>query len=215
MVSEPLLSLAGVAGALVAMMVDGRRAVLIAAVVVAAGLAPTVAVTSGGPALLVLVTAAAASVILGAAGRWLARRLPWVAGLDPRIPAFASMRELFGPRSTRAFAAALAVPIASWVSFNVPIGEVTAVQGLLFPVVYIWGCGLLRVVVARTVDDLAVGLTMISLSVAAAWVLRGGSDALTGAAAAATLAPLAAAVAGWLSGRHARRPPEPVAGAGT
>ena len=212
MVSEPLLSLAGVLAAVIAILVDGRRAVVIAAVVVAAGLAPTVAVTSGGPALLLLGAAAALSVVLGAASRWAARRLSWVAGLDPRIPAYASMRELFGPRSTRAFAAALAVPIASWVSFNVPIGEVTAVQGLLFPMVYIWGCGLLRMVVARTVEDLAVGVTMISLAVAATWVLRGGPDALPGAAAAASLAPLAAAVAGWLGGRHARRPAETAAG---
>ncbi|MBV8199604.1 MAG: hypothetical protein JOZ15_03165, partial [Acidobacteria bacterium] len=128
MVSEPLLSLAGVVAAAVAIMVDGRRAVLIATVAVAAGLAPTIAVTSGPGALRAVAVPAAVGVAGGAASGWAARRSPWVAGLDPNIPAFAPMHGLFGPRSARAFAGALAVPIASWVSFNVPIGEVTAVQ---------------------------------------------------------------------------------------
>ena len=212
MVSEPLLSLAGVVAAVVAVMVDGRGATLIALVVVAAGLAPTVALTGGGAAVLVLAIAAAAGVAGGTLGRYAARSLPWVAGLDPRVPAFAPSRQLFGPRSLRAFAAALAIPIASWVSFNVPIGEVAVVQGLLFPIAYVWACGLLRMVAGRTVQDLAVGVTMISLSGAAAWLVRGGPDAVAGAAAAASLAPLAAVVSGWLAGRHERRPP-PVVGA--
>lgn len=207
MVSEPLLAFAGVAAAAIAMMVDTRGATLIAIVSIAAGLAPTVFVTSGAVPLLVLALAAAAGLAGGILARIAARRLPWVAGLDPRVPAYAPRRELFGPRSARAFAAALAIPIASWVSFNVPIGAVTAVNGVLFPVAYVWTCGLLRMVVARTVEDLAVGVTMISFGAAAAWLLRGGPDALAGAAAVATLAPLAAVVAGWLNGRHARRPP--------
>lgn len=214
MVAEPLLSLAGVAAAALAMMVDVRGATLLAIVAIAAGLAPTVAVTGGGGAVLVLGVAAAAGVAGGLISHLAARRLPWVAGLDPRVPAFSPPRQLFGPRSARAFAAALAIPIASWVSFNVPIGEVTSVQGLLFPIAYVWGCGLLRMVVGRTVEDLAVGVVMLSLGGAAAWLVRGGPDAVVGAAGAATLAPLAAAVSGWLSGRHARRP-GPVAGAGT
>jgi hypothetical protein len=69
-------------------------------------------------------------------------------------------------------------------------------------------------VVGRTVEDLAVGVVMLSLGGAAAWLVRGGPDALPGAAGAATLAPLAAVVSGWLSGRHARRS-APVADAGT
>ncbi|HEX6538328.1 MAG TPA: hypothetical protein VF155_04020 [Candidatus Dormibacteraeota bacterium] len=214
MVSEPLLSFAGVVAAVVAMMVDVRGATLIAVVAVTAGLAPTVALTGGGTAVLVLAVAAAAGVGGGLLGHLAARRLPWVAGLDPRVPAFAPSRQLFGPRSARAFAAALAIPIASWVSFNVPIGEVAVVQGVLFPIAYVWGCGLLRMVVGRTVADLTVGVTMIALAAAAAWLVRGGPDALAGAAAAASLAPLAAIVSGWLSGRHARRA-APVADPGT
>jgi hypothetical protein len=214
MVSEPLLSLAGVVAAVIAVMVDSRGATLIALVAVAAGLAPTVALTGGGAAVLVLAIAGVAGVAAGVLSRLAARSLPWVAGLDPRVPAFAPSRRLFGPRSLRAFAAALAVPIASWVSFNVPIGEVAVVQGLLFPIAYVWGCGLLRMVAGRTVQDLAVGVTMIALSGAAAWLVRGGPDAVAGAAAAASLAPFACVVSGWLAGRHERRAPAAAGAAG-
>jgi len=205
-ISEPLLSAAGIAAAVIAILVDGRNAALIAVVVIPAGLAPTVAVTSGGPALVVLAGAAVAGLVVGLAVRRAARRLPWVAGLDPLIPAFAPARGLFGPRSARAAAAAIAIPLASWVSFNVPIGEVTAVQGLLFPVAYVWGCGTLRLIVARTGEDLAVGVVMIALAGAAAWQLRAGSGAIIGAAGVAALAPLAVGVAAWLGGRHQARP---------
>lgn len=207
MVSEPLLSLAGVAAAVVAIMIDTRGGTLVALVAVAAGLGPTVALTGGGAAVLMLVIAAAAGVGGGIASRLAARSLPWVAGLDPRVPAFAPSRQLFGPRSLRAFAAALAIPIASWVSFNVPIGEVAVVQGILFPIAYVWGCGLLRMVAGRTVQDLAIGVTMIALGGAAAWLIRGGADAVAGATASASLAVLAAVVSGWLAGRHERRAP--------
>ena len=207
MVSEPLLSLAGVAAAVVAIMVDTRGGTLVALVAVAAGLGPTVALTGGGAAVLMLLIAAAAGVGGGIVSRLAARSLPWVAGLDPRVPAFAPSRQLFGPRSLRAFAAALAIPIASWVSFNVPIGEVAVVQGILFPVAYVWGCGLLRMVAGRTVQDLAIGVTMIALGGAAAWLVRGGPDAVAGASASASLAVLAAVVSGWLAGRHERRSP--------
>lgn len=205
MVSEPLLSLAGVVAAVIAMMVDSRGATVIALIAVAAGLAPTVALTGGSDAVLVLAIAAVAGLVGGVASRLAARRLPWVAGLDPRVPAFAPSRQLFGPRSLRAFAAALALPIASWVSFNVPIGEVAVVQGILFPIAYVWACGLLRMVVGRTLQDLAVGVTMLALSGASAWLVRGGADAVAGAAGAASLAPLAAVLSGWLAGRHERR----------
>jgi len=205
-VSEPLLSAAGIAAAVVAMLVDGRNAALIAVLVIPAGLAPTVAVTSGGPALVVLAGAAVAGLIFGLAIRRTARSLPPAAGLDPLIPAFASSRGLFGPRSARATAAAIAIPMASWVSFHVPIGEITAVQGLLFPVAYVWGCGTLRLIVARTLEDLAVGVVMITLAGAAAWQLRAGPYAAVGAAAVAALAPLAVGVAEWLGARHRARP---------
>jgi hypothetical protein len=206
-VSAPLLSAAGVVAAVVAMMVDGRRAVAIAVVFVGAGMAPTAATFGGAPGVAVVGACALVAVLLAWAG-WLGgRRLPWLAGLDPTIPAFAPADRLFGPRSSRAFGAAVAVPIASWVSFNVPIGEIAVAQGFLFPVVYVWTCGVIRLVVARTVEDLAVGVAMVALATGTAWLLRGGTDSFPGAVLACLVAPLAALVAGWLNGRSSRRLP--------
>lgn len=204
-VSAPLLSAAGVLAAVVAMMVDGRRAVAITAVALAVGLSPTAATFGGAPGIAVLGAAAGAAVVLAWAGWTGGRLLPWVAGLDPTIPASAPADRLFGPRSTRAFGAAIAVPIASWVSFNIPVGQVTAVQGLLFPAAYAWTCGVIRLLVARTVEDLAVGVAMVSFATGTAWLLRGGTDSSRGAVVACAAAPLAALVAAWLAGRGSRR----------
>ncbi|MFI5285956.1 MAG: hypothetical protein ACHQ4F_06510 [Candidatus Dormibacteria bacterium] len=203
-VSAPLLSAAGVVGAVVAMMVDGRRAVALAVVFVAAGLAPTAATFGGGPGVAVLGVSAIAAVLLAWAGGLGGRALPWLSRLDPTIPAFAPADRLFGPRSSRAFGAAAAIPVASWVSFNVPIGQVTAVEGLLFPIAYAWSCGVIRLLVARTLEDLAVGVAMVSVATGTAWLLRSGTDSFPGAALACVLAPLSALLAGWLNGRSSR-----------
>jgi hypothetical protein len=212
-VSAPLLSAAGVLAAVVAMMVDGRRAVAIAVVILAAGMAPTAATFGGAPGVAVLGASALAAVLFSWSGWAAGRLLPWVAGLDPTVPAFAPTDRLFGPRSIRAFGAAVAFPVASWVSFNIPVGQVTAVQGFLFPTAYAWSCGVIRLLVARTVADLAVGAAMVSLSTGTAWLLRGGVDSLPGAGLACAVAPIAALVAGWLAGRSSRRLPALEAGA--
>jgi hypothetical protein len=204
-VSAPLLAAAGVVAAVIAMMVDGRRAVAITAVFLAAGMAPTAATFGGAPGVAVLGVSALGAVAFAWGGWAAGRRLPWVAGLDPGVPAFAPPEKLFGPRSIRAFGAAVAVPIASWVSFNVPVGQVTAVQGLLFPTAYAWTCGVIRLLVARNVEDLAVGITMVSLSTGTAWLLRSGTDSLSGAVLACALCPVAALIGGWLAGRSSRR----------
>ncbi|MGA8523610.1 MAG: hypothetical protein WB807_11195, partial [Candidatus Dormiibacterota bacterium] len=150
-------------------------------------------------------TAAIAAVVL-AWGGWLGgRALPWLSGLNPTIPAFAPSDRLFGPRSARAFGAAVAVPIASWVSFNVPVGQITAVEGLLFPIAYAWTCGVIRLLVARTVEDLLVGVAMVGIATGTAWLLRSGGDSFPGAVLACAAAPLAAFLAGWLHGRSSRR----------
>jgi hypothetical protein len=204
--SAALLSATGVLATLVAIMVDGRRAVAIAVVFLAAGLAPTAATFGGAPGVAVLGGCAIAAVLLAWFG-WLGGRvLPWLSGLDPMIPAFAPADRLFGPRSTRAFGAAAAIPIASWVSFNVPVGQIAAVQGFLFPIAYAWVCGVVRLLVARTVEDLAVGVAMIAIATATAWLLRSGTDSFGGAVFACIAAPLAALLAGWLNGRSSRRP---------
>jgi hypothetical protein len=204
-VSAPLLSAAGVIAAVIAMMVDGRRAVVIAVVFLAAGLTPTAATFGGAPGVAVLGASAIGAVLLAWAG-WLGGRvLPWLSGLDPTIPAFAPADRLFGPRSGRAFGAAVAIPVASWLSFNVPVGQVTAVEGLLFPIAYAWTCGVIRLIVARTVEDLGVGVAMVGIATGTAWLLRSGADSIPGAALACVLAPLAAFLAGWLNGRSSRR----------
>jgi hypothetical protein len=204
-VSAPLLSAAGVIAAAVAIMVDGRRAVAIAIVVLAAGLAPTAATFGGAPGVAVLGASAIAAVLLSWAG-WLGGRiLPWLSGLDPTIPAFAPSDRLFGPRSGRAFGGAVAIPVASWVSFNVPVGQIATVEGLLFPIAYAWTCGVIRLVVARNVEDLGVGVAMVGIATATAWLLRSGADSIPGAALACVVAPLAAFLAGWLNGRSSRR----------
>jgi hypothetical protein len=204
-VSAPLLSAAGVIAAAVAIMVDGRRAVAIAIVVLAAGLAPTAATFGGAPGVAVLGASAIAAVLLSWAG-WLGGRvLPWLSGLDPTIPAFAPSDRLFGPRSGRAFGAAVAIPVASWVSFNVPVGQIATVEGLLFPIAYAWTCGVIRLVVARNVEDLGVGVAMVGIATATAWLLRSGADSIPGAALACVVAPLAAFLAGWLNGRSSQR----------
>jgi hypothetical protein len=204
-VSAPLLSAAGVIAAVVAMMVDGRRAVAIAVVFLAAGLAPTAATFGGAPGVAVLGACAIAAVLLAWAGSLAGRILPWLSGLDPTIPAFAASDRLFGPRSRRAFGAAAAIPVASWVSFNLPIGQIAVNQGLLFPVAYAWTCGVIRLLVARTLEDLAVGVAMVSVATGTAWLLRSGSDSFSGAVLACVVAPLAAFVTGWLNGRGRRR----------
>ncbi|MGA8415179.1 MAG: hypothetical protein WB808_01010, partial [Candidatus Dormiibacterota bacterium] len=153
----------------------------------------------------VLGVSAIAAVALGWAGGMGGRALPWLSRLDPTIPAFAPADRLFGPRSSRAFGAAAAIPVASWVSFNVPIGQVTAIEGLLFPIAYAWSCGVIRLLVARTLEDLAVGVAMVSIATGTAWLLRSGTDSFPGAALACVLAPLSALLAGWLNGRSSRR----------
>src|ERR1039457_1115395 len=204
--SAALLSAAGVIGAVVAMMVDGRRAVAIAVVFLAAGLAPTAATFGGAPGVAVLGACAIAAVLLALAGSIAGRILPWLSGLDPTIPAFAPSDRLFGPRSSPAFGAAAAIPVTSWVSFNVPIDQITtAVQGLLFPIAYAWTCGVIRLLVARTLEDLAVGVAMVSVPTGTAWLLRSGNDSFPGSVLACSVGPLAAFLAGWLHGRSSRR----------
>ena len=203
--NEPLLDFLGFCGGVVAVVVDRRRAVPIAALAIALTLAPTAAGFAGGPAALVLLAAAAAGVVVAAIARRLGRSLRGGGGLDPLVPVFSPPRELFAPRSLRIIAAALCVPAASWVSYNVPVGLVVPVRGLLFPVAFAWTCGFIRILLARTIEDLAVGVAVVGLAAACAVLVRGGDSAVPMAAAAALLAPVAAGVADWLSGRRAGR----------
>jgi hypothetical protein len=131
------------------------------------------------------------------------------AGLDPSVPVFAGGRELFGPRSVRVIAASLALPGASWVSFNAPVGAVALVQGLLLPAAYIWICGALRLVVARHLADVVIGFSLAAMGGGVAWLIRGGADAFPGLVIACSTVPTGAALSGWLTGRAGRSRGEP------
>jgi hypothetical protein len=115
----------------------------------------------------------------------------------------AGAEALFGPRSVRVATAVLVLPAASWVSFNVPLGSASTVSGVLFPAALVWGCAGMRLLSARTISDIAVGVAALGIAAAAAWYLCAGVDTVPGAVTAASLAPGAAATAGWLRGRHA------------
>jgi hypothetical protein len=206
-VNQPLLDLVAFAAGAVAVLVDRRRAVVIACVAVALGLAPAAAIYGGGPAAVVLLGAGAAAAVTGPVAGFIAGWMAPRPGLDPLQPVAASHEGLFGPRSVRVAAAVIALIAASWVSFNVPLGSVAPVQGALFPVAFIFTCGVLRIFLARTLTDLSVGMAVIALAVSVGWVLRGGSAPLPDAGGVIAIAPVVAAVDGWLASRHRRRPP--------
>ena len=203
--SQQLIATIAFFGGIVAAMVDDRRAVGFAALGAGLGLAPAASSVAGGPAALVPLLAGISAALLG----WLARRvaaaLRWVPGLDPTVPVVAPPAALFGPRSIRALGAALALPAASWVSLNVQVGGVATAHGAVFAAAYVWFVGGLRLLRAASVEDLAAGAAVLGIASATGWILEAGPGAIPEASAAAGLAPVAAAAAGWLVGRH-RRP---------
>lgn len=202
--SQALIATLGFFAGLVAAMVDGRRAVRIAALAVGLGAAPAAAATGGGPAALVPLLAGVATVVAGTAALRAATTLRWVPGLDPAVPVVAPPAGLFGPRSVRAVGAVLALPAASWVSLNVQVGGEATAHGAVFAAAYLWFAGCLRLLRARSVEDLATGAAVLGIAAATGWLLEAGPGALPEATAAAGLAPVAAAAAGWLTGRHRR-----------
>jgi hypothetical protein len=187
----------------VVILVDGRYAVGYASVAAALGLLPSVAVPYGADAATVLICAAALAALAVPLSRAAARRISWMAGVDPVVPVVASGEALFGPRSIRAAVAVLVLPAASWVSFNVPVGSASTVTGVVFPAALLCGCAGVRLLTARTLADISVGVASAGIAGAAAWFLCAGVDTVATAAAAASLAPFAALTTGWLSGRHA------------
>jgi hypothetical protein len=202
--SQQLIASIGFLGGLVAAMVDGRRSVSIAALAAGLGLAAAASSVGGSPAALVPLVAGTSAALLG----WVALRaavaMRWVPGLDPTVPVVAQPAALFGPRSMRAIGAALALPAASWVSINVPVGGAATAHGAIFAATYVWFVGCLRLLRARALDDLAAGAAVIGIASATGWILEAGPGAIPEASAAAGLAPVAAAAAGWLVGRHRR-----------
>jgi hypothetical protein len=203
-VSQPLLDVLAFAGGVIAVLVDGRWAVAVASLAAACGLAAAAATFGGGWAAVMTVGAALVAGATGRLGDRFGSRLGRRRGPDPGRPVVRSREALFGPRTRRAAAAAVALPAASWVSFNIPVGSVAAVQGRLFPVAFVFAVGLARLLLARSVSDLGVGLAVTTLSVSVAWFLRGGPDPLSAALGLAALAPVAAGVEAWLLASRTR-----------
>jgi hypothetical protein len=202
--SQALVATLGFFGGLVAAMVDGHRGVRIAAMAAGLGLAAAAGDVGGSPASLVPVVAGALAVLLGTLALRAAGSLRWVPGLDPAVPVVAPPAALFGPRSVRAVGAALALPAASWVSLNVQVGGVATAHGAVFAAAYVWFVACVRLLRARALDDLAAGAAILGIAAATGWILEAGPGAIPEASAAAGLAPVAAAAAGWLAGRHHR-----------
>ncbi len=200
--SQPVLDLLAVAGAAIGVLVDGRWAVALATFAAAAGLLAAATTISGGPAALTLVGAFAIAAVSTWSARAVASRLGVTRAVAPGRAAPRGREALFGPRSLRLIAAAVAIPAASWVSFNVPVGSVTVVEGRLFPVAIIFAVGAVRLLLGRSPTDLAAGVALIAVSASVAWLLRGGPDPLPAAAGVAALAPAAAAVEAWVSSRR-------------
>jgi hypothetical protein len=205
--NQPLLDVIAFAVGAVAVLVDRRRSVAVACLVVAVGLSPAAAIYGGGWAAVVVLGAGAlggiAGPLAGVLAGWSAPR----PGLDPLQPVGARAEGLFGPRSLRVAAALVVLVAASWMSFNVPVGSVAVVEGALFPVAFVFLCGVLRIFLARNLTDLAVGLTVVSLAAGVAWLLRGGGGPLPDAAGVMALAPTVSAVEGWVAARHRRPAP--------
>lgn len=200
--NEPLLAAVGFLAAVVVSLVDGRNAVIWASLAAAVGLAPSVAQTYGAVGAVVLLGAALAAVLGALLSQALAGALAPVAGVDAVVPVVAAAEGLFGPRSVRVATAVLVLPAASWVSFNIPIGSASTVTGVLFPAAVVGGCAGMRLLAARTIADIAVGVAALGISLAATCLLSAGVDTLATAAAVAALTPAAAIAVGWVKGRH-------------
>ena len=200
--SQLLLDVIALAGGAVAVVVDRRWAVVLAALAVGIGLMPAAADFGGGWAAVVMLGAALLAAAAGWLGNRLAARLRRHPAADPGQPVAPAREALFGPRSARVAAAAVALPAISWVSFNVPIGAITATEGRLFPVAAIFVIGAIRLLLARSLTDLSVGVAVVGLGVSVAWLLRGGIDPLPVAIGVAALAPAAAGLEAWLHGRR-------------
>ena len=203
--SQPLLATIACVGGIVIAIVDGPRSVRVAAIVGALCLAPAAASVGGSPAALTLIAAGLAAAVAAAAAQVVAARLRLVPGLDPLVPVVVPRQGLFGPRSVRIFGAAVALVGASWIGLNVEVGVAATASGSVFACAYVWLVGVIRLIRARAVEELAVGAVAVALATACGWVLEAGPDALAEAGAVAGLAPVVGMCAGWLVGRHARR----------
>ncbi len=182
--------------------VDGRRAVSWSLLAAGAGLVGTAASAAGLDGALVLIGAVAAGGILERTAEWLVRNR-WQSSAQDPLREFRSVQEkLFGPRSQRIIAAAIAVPSASWVSFNIPVGSVANIEGVLFAPCILWLCGIFRLVLARTVEDVCAGAGVLLLGTAVGWLERTGQGGIPEYAVLLVISAGIALLAGILNGRY-------------
>ncbi len=198
----PLLGSVACLGGIVVAMVDGRHAVPVALLVAAASLAPTAAVVTGPLAGMLVIGVAVTAVVAGGIVGLASRHLHPANRSEPAVPRIDTSESLFGPRSMRAAGAALMLPTASWVSFNIPVGLQTTVSGLLFPAAYVGLCALLRIFMIRRLEDFGIGFGVTGIAGATTWLLRSGSGGVVEALLPAALAVLAALGVGWFGGRN-------------
>ena len=190
-------------GGVVIVLVDGRRSTVVAALIAGLVLAPAAGSVGGAPAVVLLAGGGTAVGAAGLLGRLVGGRLGLGAGLDPDVPVTATGGRLFGPRSIRLLAGALALPAASWVSLNVEVGGAAVAGGAIFAAADLWLVGAVRLLRARTLDDLAVGAEVVALASATAWLLQAGPGAEPEALTAIAGAAIVAAVTGTALGRRA------------
>lgn len=200
-----MATIAAVAAIVIAV-VDGPRSIRVAAVVGGVALAPAAASVGGTPGALVPLAAGLGAALAAAVCELAARRLALGSGLDPLVPVVSPRVGLFGPRSVRVMGAALALLGASWVAINVPVAGAGAATGAAFAVADVFLVAVLRLLRGRALEELAVGGVCVAIAASAGWVLEAGTDSISSAVAAAALAPLIAGSAGWMTGRHHRRP---------
>jgi hypothetical protein len=208
-VSQTLIASIGFLGGIVIAVVDGARAARIASLLAGLALAPAAWSIGGDLAAASLIGAGLTATVASVVTEGVAGRLRVIPGLDPTVPVVAPRDQLFGPRSVRVAGAAVAVLAASWASLNIQVGGAASDQGAVFAASYVWLVGAVRLVRALALEDLAVACVAVSLAGATGWILQAGPSALPEALAGAGLAPIAAAAAGWLKGRHRRHAQEP------
>src|SRR5205807_1479733 len=112
-VSQTLIAAIGFLGGMVVALVDGPRAIAVASLAAGLGLAGAAASIGGVGAALLPLVGGAAAVLAAALARGSGERLRGVAGLSPEVPVVAPRDALFGPRSVRVVAAALAAVSAA------------------------------------------------------------------------------------------------------
>jgi hypothetical protein len=206
---QTLIACLGFLGGAVVAVVDGPRAVRVAALVSGLALAPAASSIGGDTAGLAMIAAGLTATVASVLSQRLATTWRAIPGLDPDVPVVAPEDPLFGPRSVRVIGAALAVLAASWAGLNVQVGGAATAQGAVFAASYIWLVGAVRLVRARSLEDLAIAGVAVSLAGATGWILQAGPNSVPEALAGAGLAPLAAAAVGWLKGRHRSLAEEP------